>query len=385
MSVSDTGEWVGNFWPSFTDYACTGWVAHLMWLRYRYTLDTDFLRNTAYPFMKGAMRVYQAVLEEENGRMVLPMGTSPEYNWSTFKAVGKNPSFQLACIHFLLEALIAAAGRLDVDPEDVASWKRLKENVPPYTTVTDADANPRGAQQGPGAELNEQPRIAILEGQDLGFSHRHHSHLAALHPFDTVDPEDEETNRLLRATLHHWLEIGLGNWIAFSFTSASIIYSRMHEGEAAWLHYDLWYRLFTNEHRGAVELACYPGITTWTHEGENNNMQMDALMGAINAIQEMLLHTLRGTLTVFPAIPRAWQNAVSFRKMRAEGAFLISATMQEGRIIHVEIFSEKGAELKLANNIATEIVVFRDGKEERTRTKLLTLQTAPGETITITA
>ena len=112
-------------------------------------------------------------------------------------------------------------------------------------------------------------------------------------------------------------------------------------------------------------------------------MQMDAIMGAVNAIQEMLLHTVRGTMCVFPATPRAWQKAASFKQMRAEGAFLVSAEMKEGRIIEVEIFSEKGAELKLANNIAPEIVVHRGGKEERTSARLLTVQTEPGETITI--
>ena len=381
MSVSDVGEWEGNFWPSFTDLATTGWVAHLMWLCYRYSLDTDFLRKTAYPFMKGSMRIYEAVLEEEDGRMVLPMSTSPEYNWSAFKAAGKSPSFQLACIHFLLESLIAAADLLDVDPEEAAAWRRLKEKVPPYTTFTQSDTTT--APWSPWGDVSGLPRIAIYEGQDLELSHRHHSHLAALHPFDTLDPEEEEFARLLRPTLHRWLEAGPGNWIAFSFVWASIIYSRLKDGEAAYLHYGLWHHLFTNEHRGAVELARLSGLTTWTSEESHNPMQTDAAMGAVNAIQEMLLHTVRGTLTVFPAVPRAWQKAVSFDKMRAEGAFLVSAEMKEGRIIRVEIVSEKGAALKLANNIAEEIVVSRSGEEERTNAKLLTLQTSPGETITI--
>ena len=68
------------------------------------------------------------------------------------------------------------------------------------------------------------------------------------------------------------------------------------DGEAAYVHYDLWRRLFTNAHRGAVELARLPGVTTWTDTGESNPMQMDAAMGAVYAIQEMLLHTVRGTL-----------------------------------------------------------------------------------------
>ena len=382
MAVSDRGEWVGNFWPSFTDYATTGWAAHLMWLYYRYSLDTDFLRETAYPFMKGSMRVYEAVLEEEDGRMVLPMSTAPEYNWwAGFKGAGKNPSFQLACIHFLLESLITAADLLDVDPEDAAAWRRLKEKVPHYSTFTEPDMK---RSESPGGNPSGLPRIAVLEGQDLELSHRHHSHLAALHPFDTLDPEEESFSRLLEPTLYHWLQTGPGHWIAFSFVWASLIYSRMKDGEAAYLHYDLWHRVFTNEYRGAVELALPSGLTTWTAgESKYNPMQMDAAMGAVNAIQEMLLHTVRGRLRVFPAIPRAWQKAVSFKKMRAEGAFLVSAKMKECRIVKVEVFSEKGAVLRLANNIAEEVVVSRAGKKERMKAKLLTLQTKAGETMTI--
>jgi alpha-L-fucosidase 2 len=273
---------------------------------------------------------------------------------------------------------------LDVDAEKVAAWKRLKKKVPPYTTFTDASPDRPVERQGPGAQLDVLPRIAIFEGQDLEFSHRHHSHLAAIHPFDTFENDNEDIDRLLQATLRHWVELGTGNWIAFSFTSASIIYSRLCEGEAAHLHYDLWYRLFTNEHRGAVELALTPGLSTWTVDAKESPMQMDAAMGAVNAIQEMLLHTVRGTMTVFPAIPRAWQEDASFERMRAEGAFLVSARMKEGQITAVEIYSEKGAELRLKNNIAEEIVVRRGGKEQRTRAELLTLQTKPGETITIT-
>ncbi|MFH0963751.1 MAG: hypothetical protein V2A58_07035, partial [Planctomycetota bacterium] len=243
--------------------------------------------------------------------------------------------------------------------------------------------SPIGAQAGYAGDPGGLPRIAISEGQDLEFSHRHHSHLAALHPFDTLDPEEGEFSRLLAPTVHHWLETGPGNWIAFSFVWASIIYSRIKDGEAAYLHYELWHRLFTTEYRGTVELARLSGLTTWTSGEGGNLMQMDAAMGAVNAIQEMLLHTVRGKLTVFPAVPSAWRKAASFKNMRAEGAFLVGAKMKEGRIINVEIESVKGAVLKLANNIAEDIVVIRDGKEGRTKAKLLTLQTRPGETITI--
>ena len=112
-------------------------------------------------------------------------------------------------------------------------------------------------------------------------------------------------------------------------------------------------------------------------------MQMNANMGTVNAIQEMLLHTVRGTMRAFLATHKFWQHAVSFEKMRTESDFVVSAQVKENQIISIEIISRKEAELQLVNNIADEIVVNRGGKEERTRTKLLILQTVPGEIITI--
>jgi len=382
MSVSTTGEWCGNFWPSFTDHANAGWAGHLMWLHYQYSMDTDFLRDTAYPFLKGAMRVYESILEEqEDGQMCLPLSTSPEFNWAGFKAVGRNTSFQLACIHFLLEALVEAAATLDVDHEQVAAWQQLKEKLPLYTTYTQQDTS--HSPWSPWGDIEGLPRLAIYEGLDLERSHRHHSHLAALHPFDTVDFDEPAHAAVMHPTLYRFLEAGPGNWIAFSFVWASIIYSRLRDGEAAYLHYQLWHQLFTTEYRSAVELARIPGITTWTDQSDSNPMQMDGAMGAINAIQEMLLQTVRGVMRVFPAIPRVWQSDIAFDKMRAPGAFLVSARMQDGCINRVEIFSEKGATLKLANNIADEIIIIRGDDRQPADAKLLTLPTTPGETITI--
>lgn len=375
MSVSDIGEFKGRFWPGLIDFASTGWIAHLMWLYYKYSMDEDFLRDTAYPFMKGIMRVYEEVLEEENGRMVLPMSTSPEYNEYTLGTGGKNPSFQLACIHFLLESLIESASLLGVDQEKAVAWRRLKEKVPPYATIN-------------GENYSFHPpsrRIAIWEGQDLEWSHRHPGHLACIHPFDTVDIEDEDFSQVLRPTIKHWIRKGTGEWVAFSFVWASIIHSRLGDGNAAHLFLDLWHRLFTNEGRGAVEAAYIPGLTAWAGNPENRGlpMQMDAAMGAVNAIQEMLIHTVRGVLTVFPAVPRAWQN-ISFRNMRAEGAFLISANMTNAKIDRIEIISEKGCIIKIKNNIADEVVIGgTQRKEEKVKSHLLEIETKQGERLEI--
>ena len=62
----------------------------------------------------------------------------------------------------------------------------------------------------------------------------------------------------------------------------------------------------------------------------------------------MLLQSHTGVVRIFPAIPAGWED-VSFEKLRAQGAFLISAAKRNGAVVLVEIQSEKGGQLLLAN------------------------------------
>ena len=103
-SVSDRGVNIGGFWTGTIDHGSTAWVADMMWRYVKYSGDMKFLRNGAYDFMKGAMNVYRAMMSEDGkGNLAFPTGPSPEFGGSDFhKAVGRNPSFQLAANEFLV-------------------------------------------------------------------------------------------------------------------------------------------------------------------------------------------------------------------------------------------------------------------------------------------
>lgn len=62
----------------------------------------------------------------------------------------------------------------------------------------------------------------------------------------------------------------------------------------------------------------------------------------------MLLQSYGGLIKVFPAVPPAWKD-VSFRTLRAEGAFLVSARREGGTVREVRIDSEKGGAAVLRN------------------------------------
>jgi len=58
------------------------------------------------------------------------------------------------------------------------------------------------------------------------------------------------------------------------------------------------------------------------------------------AVQEMLLQSYDGVLRVFPAVPTDWKD-VSFENLRAEGAVLVSARMEQGRVVRISMTADK--------------------------------------------
>jgi len=68
-----------------------------------------------------------------------------------------------------------------------------------------------------------------------------------------------------------------------------------------------------------------------------------------------------GRLRIFPAVPDGWDVA-SFRKLRAEGALIVSATKKNGKVIYLSILSEKGGTVRLVNPFAGgDVQVRSDG------------------------
>ena len=64
-------------------------------------------------------------------------------------------------------------------------------------------------------------------------------------------------------------------------------------------------------------------------------------LGVIAPLQEMLLQSWDGALRIFPAWPRTVD--ARFENFRAEGAFLVSAAWNDGRVKSLDILSERGA------------------------------------------
>ena len=347
-STDDRGVCMGRYWSGNTDPACGGWIAAMMFDYVRYTGDLSYLQETVFPFLKGTMRIYEKLLVRTEHGYELPAGVSPEWNANYIQPEcwGINASYQLACIHRLCTDLTEAASLLGIPPEP--QWAEIRNGLPLFDIEDDYG----------------KPLIGIWKGQKPTVSHRHHSHLAALFPFDTVDIY--QWKDLIQYTIHYWVAKGPGFWAGWSYPWAAIIHTRIGNGDGAEMLLKIWNRFFTNEGRGTTHDAFSSTFSANTlvfskkdplpvtcdsdfyilPPEESEIMQIESGMGAAAAIQEMLLHSRCGIVTLFPAIPKKWKN-VSFRNIACEGGFKISAKLSNGKLEKLTVESTRDNVLKL--------------------------------------
>ena len=379
-AVDDRCQVVGTFWSGTIDHACTAWMAQLAWLHYRYTMDPVILRDTAWPLLNGAFHGYEAMLEEidDNGkrRYSLPVSVSPEYGGAGLKAWGRDASFQLAALHALCAILPQAAAALGepVNPR----WAEVQHRLPPYTLVHPGDQ--------PG-----KSRIALWQGQDLAESHRHHSHLGSLYPFCTVDPFDPAHHDVVARSLAHWNALGAGQWTGWCIPWAAILCARCGLVDAAVIWLRFWRANFTNTGHGTLHNADVSGVTAWADGALGTPdftkpadfrevMQMDAGMGAVIAVTELLVQNRADGLHVLPRLPKHWRE-LTFDGIRTEGAFLVGATVEDGRVAEIRVHSTVGGPLTLVHGIAGAWTL--NGRK-RTGNRLV-CRTRAGETLRLKA
>ena len=307
-SVDDRGVCIGGFWTGTIDHASTAWVAAMMFRYVKYSGDVGFLRNGAYDFMRGAMNVYLAMMEEHDGRLSIPVAPSPEWGAADVrKAVGRDPSVQLAAAHRLARDLISAAALLGDTPNP--RWGNVEKRLPGWT-------------QGPGG-------MQLFEGQPFVESHRHHSHMAGLYPFDTVAGPDGKNPPVVNETYNRWVQMGTGLWSGWCVPWASILHTHMGNADAAAHALLSWRTFYNNPGHGSLHDAFRRGFTLFI--GRPTVMQMDGQCAAATAVMEMMAHETGGKVEFFKGCPDSWKD-VSFENLALSDGTRVSGRRLNGKV-----------------------------------------------------
>jgi hypothetical protein len=389
-ATDDKGHVSGKFWAGLLDQACVAWMGQMAWQYYGHTGDTNHLRSLAYPLLVGAFEGYRAMMTDSigtNGQHLfkLPVTVSPEWRGSQMSAVGANASFQLAACHSVCRALPEAARALGlpVDPR----WAEVVLGLPAFALVE----SPKVLEY----PQYSNKRIGLFDGQDLIESHRHHSHLAGIYPFLSLNPSDTtgRQNGIISNSLNNWVLKGQGHWTGWSYPWASILASRMDCSDKAVALLHEWNDKFVNEGRGTLHDGLWPGATIRFQRGDSYRdveagrpnreiMQLDARMGAVTAVQELLMQERAEGLVVLPQVPRKWKN-LAFENLRASGGFKISGWVANNKLVEVRVEATRPGLLKLKNPIGPELL--QNDTLLTNRPDWLTLKAETGDTWTFRA
>ncbi len=358
-ATDDRGTAIGSYWQGTIDHASTAWMALLAWLHWRYDADREVLAEVAWPLLTGAFEGFWAMTDEvvaADGSisLTLPVSVSPEYGEGSDTSWGRNASFQLAAFHRVVSILPQAAVILGrpLDPR----WERVQRELPPFSQ----SAVPPSPWDGPDAEKIFQ--INVWDGQALAMSHRHQSHLAGIYPFANVDWRDPRYARTIDHSLHVWAQLGSGAWCGWCLPWVAIICARTNRTEAAiaWLHW----LADTCENEGRT-LDCmgprgtgsdWPGADWARRTGVHEIMQLDANLGVVTAIHELLVQCTQRGIELLPGLPVRWKG-LSFDGIHAEGGFVFGADVVDRQVVEIRVLSRHGATLVLHHGMTGEWLV----------------------------
>lgn len=335
MTTDLEGKQIGG-WHQYTHSATTtAWLSQHFYWHWRYTMDRDFLQNRAYPYLKEAAIFLAAVTEKDGrGKRFLPLSSSPEINDNRLEAwLPPTSNYDLALMRWLFSTVAGMAHELGLN-EEQQQWSQVLSELPELSVSP------------------EDGRLLIAPAMPLKESHRHFSHLLAIHPLGLIRWENgPQDQNMIRQALKEMERLGPDYWCGYSYAWQASMAARAKDGERAEKALEIFSKAFCSPNsfhlNGDQTQSGYSRFTYRPFTLEGN-------MAAAAGLQEMLLASYNDVIEIMPAVPASWQKA-SFQGLRAEGAFIVSAQRHNGLITQVEIVAERGGELKMKNPFSGKI------------------------------
>ena len=341
--------------PEWSNWNLGGaWLVNTLWERYQFTQDKEYLKNTAYPLMKGAAQFCLRWLidnPKQPGELITAPSTSPENEYKTDKGYHGTTCYggtaDLAIIRELFINTIAAGKILGQKNKEM---EQALAKLHPYTI-------------GHMGDLNEW----YYDWDDWDFQHRHQSHLIGLYPGNHL------TDATLQKAAERSLEIKGDKTTGWSTGWRINLWARLHNPKQA---YHIYQKLLTpiaprgskkhnwkEWHKGG---GTYPNLFD-----AHPPFQIDGNFGGTAGVCEMLMQSTlknnQAVIELMPAVPEAWKEG-HVNGLCARGGYEVSFEWKDGYVRNCTIKAKKAGTITLLYNGQQKTVKFKAGQTQNIKT-----------------
>jgi alpha-L-fucosidase 2 len=289
--------------------AGAGWMAQHWWENWLVTGDREFLRTRTLPWLQETAAFYLDFVQLRDGVAHFSPSISPENSPAGKPMVVANAAMDVAVCREALTHLLQALQVLGENDVQEPRYRELLEALPLYSANADG-----GLREWLHPDLNDVQ------------AHRHLSHLYGLFPGWAINREETPQFYEMAARALELRDGELSSMAGWSFAFMANMWARLGNGDRALGNLEIILRsctapnLFTwgNDWRAQ-------GLSMFWGHGALPPFQIEAGMGFVSAVCEMLVGSRPGFLHLLPALPSAWPEG-SVRGLTTRCGVTVDAT-----------------------------------------------------------